>query len=388
MVLLKTYRRVEMPLDQLPWTYRSGSDPDWGAIRSGLSAGNIKNFVIYAEGGTVRCQNGSLSRPMANVEWQIPPEKRDYFASYLAGEVSSYAEKKSGLEEIKSALWFTRTLDIGGRDFSYEVHYDNKGKAIKVKLPQQIVTAASGAQVTGYVYGRNFSEERQRLFDETLLPLEKDARKMGFARKVTRFSEKCMTTLCFEPMEMDQPKLAKLIRGSMETEDVQTNYEFEKTEKYQVGRSTRWHLSVEDPATMRAVFFGNEDDSHVKIRGLRFMGFEIPPKSSVHYEESYATWLGRKVDSTANKFFDSIDYLKRFEPGFVDSVRKKASERREARDRKEKEKAEKMEAWLKKYAPSPNAESNDGCIIIVDPVCEMKVMEGTDPLEKEPAINS
>ena len=200
----------------------------------------------------------------------------------------------------------------------------------------------------------------------------------GFATLVTRFDEKCMTTLCFEPRRVSVEDIEKFVRRFME-EDVEVNYNFKKTENT---KTSSWNLCVQPVAVVNASFFGGDSsifggDSSSYCNYLTKMGMFVPADAQASYLESYGTAFGGLVDAgfdLAGRAWKEMGRRAR-DLAYRGSVRKWS----EARKVEKTERERNIERWLKTYAPRANKEFGEGCIIIVDPACELEAAKGKPP---------
>ncbi len=379
MVLLEAYRPRAMSVSNSPYKIGNGGVEELQArLYADLSRGGIRDLNIDSPGVVIRGSKRALDYPVLEVACGIPEKQRDNFAAKLAAKAvdtevieRNWDHKSFGAtlpwETQRSNLWFGRIL---GENFWYAVDYNPKTKVLRVRLQPEVLERAADRRAGGYQYGLEGKKEREKLFDEVIKPVEADVRAHGFSPRITRYNTECMTAACFEPKPVDKKQLAKFIRTLMEegSSEVYYTYEYFYDKAAKPDIREKWKVVV-TPKGLTASITGNRSSTIPILDGGLV---EVSGDALISYQEAYTTALGRVVERGVGATSGFLKHLRDYKSRVPKIVKETVFARRLEREQK-------IGSWLEEHAPKQNIEYKDGCIILVDPVCEVRAAVGENP---------
>lgn len=367
----RTYMAVDMETQKLRFGYNIASDIRDKKIR-GLRTFTLNASVKFYQKWTPTLGEFYIFSDFTDIECERLPDMGKAVA-FMARDVDNGT--------------VSRTMNVDGEDVSYEVGIKKCGgnAVIYMALPEGIARQDSNAD--GIVYRKLPEKKRRQLFRNHLEPVMDDCigNGGGFFKRVKRFEGKCVTVFCPEPRLVTNEELAKLFERYLERDGETTITKGRKNSL----------TSVSNVSPRFRVHYRNFIIPYVNLC-FSDLGLEIPEHAVVEYEEYYKTAFGEGIRKAAAKVGGSALAIA---TAVVDAVGGGLAEYEKRRYERMKEEKSRVAEWLAGLGArnatatsidgielSPE-ERSQGCLIFVDPACELRVRKGEIPeeLKKEEA---
>jgi len=381
-MIFKSYNPVTLPIKDSRVKGIEGKFPLHSMINA-LRDRSVANISMPLYDGEMTVRKGlGVKTVYVDASCNLPDALVDGFANTLASEVHSKSNFNHGRGSKRLAeLTFSRHVQSNGNGLTYQAYYDQEHKMLRVRMPKSIVARSSGSIVNGYDFAKVGKDEREQLYEEVLLPIHEDVKELGFSPRTTRFNAPCMTTVCFEPRAMDSNELGELTARMIRRGDVGIDY-FVKSSGRGIAGYDRSQINVkfEPKSPLRLDFF---DDDFVNVEDFKDLmnPLAISSNTPVTYGEAYTTTAGRKCLESANALGRQVSRVRNWVGGLkpMRSYREKVAARLKAQRAEVRAEEKRVEEWLKENIPSQNKEFIEQCLILVDPVCELRARRGQRP---------